>query len=209
MTRFILIVSLALITVPAVAQPRAFNCIGAERLEDDVFTIPFPPGQSVVAEGARSLLAAAAELALADPERNICVLGHAGAEGGAQTTTTLAAARAREVARMLAERRIDRERIRAEAHGANFSPAARADVPRTRSVSIVVLPATRERAPEPAARERAPAPAAREPAAREPVPRDPTAPDPADQPVSPERDPAREGGPEDRTREPRPEPAKP
>jgi len=132
---------LTLASLPASAQPRIFNCIGAERLEDDVFTIPFDVGRSVVTEAARSLLAAAVEVANADGERNLCVLGHAGAEGSARTTTTLAATRARAVARVLAERGIGAERIRAEARGANFSPVVRAEVPPSRRVTIVVLPA--------------------------------------------------------------------
>ena len=126
---------------PAVAQPRPFNCIGAERLEDDVFTIPFAPGRAEVTPSARSLLAAAADLAQADPDRNVCVLGHAGAEGGARTTTTLAAQRAREVARALSVRGVERDRIRAEARSASFSPVVRAGEPPARTVSIVVLPA--------------------------------------------------------------------
>ncbi|MBR0656367.1 OmpA family protein [Plastoroseomonas arctica] len=192
MTRSILTVFLALAALPSLGQPRAFNCIGAERLEDDVFTIPFAPGRSGVTDAARSLLAAAAELATADTDRNVCVLGHAGAEGGAQTTTTLAAARAREVARVLAERGIARERIRAEARGANFSPAARADIPRTRSVSIVVLPGARERGPEPS-RERTPEPV------RERAPEPATTPAPAAEPG------ARDAAPQSTTPDRRPE----
>ena len=146
MKRATLPVLLALAAFPALvpqafAQPRPFNCIGAERLEDDVFTIPFEPGQSQVATSARSLLAAAAELARADPERLICVLGHAGAEGGARTTTTLAAERARNVTRALSARGVERDRIRAEARSASFSPVVRAGEPPARTVTIVVLPA--------------------------------------------------------------------
>jgi len=143
MRGLVLAVALTLAAGPAPAQTRGFNCIGAERLEDDVFTIAFAPSRSQVTEAARSLLAAALELAQADPERNLCVLGHAGAEGSARTTTTLAATRAREVARVLAERGIDRQRIRAEVRGANFSPVVRAEEPPARTVSIVVLPAAR------------------------------------------------------------------
>lgn len=146
MTRAIVSLLLALVVAtalvrPAVAQPRPFNCIGAERLEDDVFTIPFAPGRAEVTPAARSLLAAAVELARADPERNLCVLGHAGAEGGARTTTTLAAQRAREVARALSSLGVERDRIRAEARSASFSPVVRAGEPPARTVSIVVLPA--------------------------------------------------------------------
>ena len=148
MRRAILPVLLALAASPALvpqafAQPRPFNCIGAERLEDDVFTIAFAPGRAAVTEGARSLLAAAAELARADPDRHLCVLGHAGAEGGARTTTALAAERARNVARALLAQGVERDRIRAEARSASFSPVVRAGEPPARTVSIVVLPAER------------------------------------------------------------------
>ncbi|MES2712520.1 MAG: OmpA family protein [Pseudomonadota bacterium] len=142
-------VLIALMAQPALAQPRPFNCIGAERLEDDVFTIGFAPGRTEVTASARSLLAAAADLAKADPDRNICVLGHAGAEGSARTSTTLAAQRARDVASALSALGVERDRIRAEARSANFSPVVRAEEPPSRTVSIVVLPAQRQTAPAP------------------------------------------------------------
>ncbi len=43
--------------LPASAQIRSFNCVGAERMEDDVFSIPFARGSSRVTDAARSGLA--------------------------------------------------------------------------------------------------------------------------------------------------------
>ena len=129
------------------AQPREFNCIGAERLEDDVFAIPFARGAAAPGEGARSNLAAAAALAKAAPERNLCVLGHAGAqEGGAQTGLQLAAKRARAVADALSAAGVERDRIRAEARRAAFARRIAADeggrgMPQDPSGTIVVQPA--------------------------------------------------------------------
>jgi hypothetical protein len=127
-------------TVAAQAQPRDFKCIGAERLEDDVFEVPFPAHSARPNTAARTPVAAAAALATADPSRNICVLGHATREGGQSTTTELAARRAREVAELLSVgHRIDRDRIRAEARNPGFS--RRTENREARSVTIVVLPA--------------------------------------------------------------------
>jgi outer membrane protein OmpA-like peptidoglycan-associated protein len=123
----------------ASAQPRAFNCIGAEQLEDDVFAIPFNRGGASITPAARANLDAAAELARLAPERSLCVLGHAAGEGGAESGRRLAARRARAVAAALAERGVERDRVRAEARVASFS--RRAEVPEERSVTIVVLPA--------------------------------------------------------------------
>ena len=131
---------LAFTALPAAAHANGINCVGAERLEDDVFNIAFAPGRSEVTPAARSLLAAAADIALAQPEREVCVLGFAGREGGATVTTTLAATRAGAVSRALAERGVAADRIRAEARGAHFSPTARAGMTAPRSVSIVVMP---------------------------------------------------------------------
>jgi len=125
----------------AAAQPRPFSCLGAEQMEEDVFAVPFARGSAVLGEAARSPLAAAVETARRDPQRVICVLGHAGQEGGAVTSTRLAAERARAVAQALAEHGVDRERIRAEARNAQFSPRVRANEPPSRTVTVIVMPA--------------------------------------------------------------------
>lgn len=141
--RSTLVLAALLAATPALAQQqqRSFDCIGAEQLEDDVFTIPFARGNATLTEAARSLLAAAVETANGDPPRNLCVLGLTGQEGGATTTIRLAAQRAGAVARALEQRGIAADRVRAEARSANFSRAAREGVPAARAVSIVVLPA--------------------------------------------------------------------
>ncbi|WP_431282422.1 OmpA family protein [Humitalea sp. 24SJ18S-53] len=130
-----------LAAAPAMAQVRSFSCIGAERLEDDVFEVPFRNGRpEPTAESLRTPLAAVVALAREDPARNICVLGHARQEGGQTTGTQLAARRARAVAQALsAEGGIERDRIRAEARNPAFSRSAAAAVAR-RAVTIVVLP---------------------------------------------------------------------
>ncbi|MDB5370891.1 MAG: hypothetical protein JWP20_2449, partial [Roseomonas sp.] len=134
----------------AQAQPRDFKCIGAERLEDDVFEVPFPARSARPGPAARTPVAAAAALAKADPSRDICVLGHATREGGQSTTTELAARRAREVSEMLAvSHGIERDRIRAEARNPGFS--RRTENREARSVTIVVLPAPAEPDRAPAA----------------------------------------------------------
>mgnify|MGYP006296697675 CR=1 FL=1 len=127
---------------PAQAQPQAreFTCIGAERMEDDVFSVPFARGSSAIGDQARSALAAAIEAVRLTPDRNLCVLGHAGQEGGATTTTRLAATRARTVAERLAAAGIEPDRIRAEARNATFSRRARQQETPGRSVTIVVMP---------------------------------------------------------------------
>lgn len=131
---------LLLAPAPASAQPRQFTCVGAERLEDEVFAIPFARNASAPGDAARGNLDAAAALAKEHPGRNICVLGHAGAqEGGAQAGLELAAKRARAVADALSRRGIERDRIRAEARRTAFARASVA-VPQERSVTVVVLP---------------------------------------------------------------------
>lgn len=130
---FLLLPSLAL------AQPRPFTCVGAERLEDDVFAVPFARRSATLSEAGRAALDAAAELAREAPERNICVLGHADRTAGAETSTQLAAQRARAVANALSSRGIERDRIRAEARVGAYS--GRQQEPGTRAVTIVVLPA--------------------------------------------------------------------
>lgn len=132
---------LSLLAVPAAAQMRPFNCVGAEQVEDDVFAIPFARGSTRIGEEARSPLAAAEALLKASPERVACLLGHAGQEGGATTSIRLAAERARAVATALSARGIERDRLRAEARSAQFSPRVRAAVPPSRTVTIVILPA--------------------------------------------------------------------
>jgi outer membrane protein OmpA-like peptidoglycan-associated protein len=124
---------------PALAQPRAFNCIGAERLEDDVFAVPFARGSARLTDAGRTALVAAAALAAEDPDRNLCVLGHADRGGGAGTSTQLAAQRARAVAAALSsQQRIERDRIRAEARVGAYS--GRQAEPGARAVTIVVMP---------------------------------------------------------------------
>ena len=121
------------------AQPRSFNCVGAERLEDEVFAIPFAPRAPRPGPAAQGNLEAAAVLAKQLPERNICVLGHAGAqEGGVNTGLQLAARRAGAVAEALAKLGVERDRIRAEARVAGFSRGG--TVPQERSVTVVLLP---------------------------------------------------------------------
>ena len=123
----------------ALAQPREFSCVGAEQLEDDVFALAFARGADRLTEAGRSPLDAAAELARAAPSRNICVLGHADRGQGAETSTQLAARRARAVTQALAERGVERDRIRAEARVGAFS--GRVQEPGSRAVTIVVMPA--------------------------------------------------------------------
>lgn len=141
MKRFaMLVLGITLSALPALAQPRGFSCVGAEKLEDDVYSIPFPRGSARIPEAARSPLAAAIEAALAEPERNICILGHAGQEGGATTSIQLAAQRARAVSNTMAAQGVGAERLRAEARSAQFSPTVRAAEPPSRTVTIVLMP---------------------------------------------------------------------
>jgi hypothetical protein len=127
------------------AQPRPFSCVGAERLEDDVFAIPFDRGRDTIGEAARAPLTAAAELAKAEPERMVCVLGRAADEGGggAGTNVRLAARRAAAVAAALARLGVERDRIRAESRVAGFSGEQRRPggaAPPRRDALVVVLP---------------------------------------------------------------------
>lgn len=140
MKRLLLALGITLAALPAFAQPAGFSCVGAEKLEDGVFSIPFQRGSAKLGEAARSPLAAAIEAALAEPGRNICILGHAGQEGGATTSIQLAAQRARTVTNALADRGIGAERLRAEARSAQFSPSVRAAEPPSRTVTIVLMP---------------------------------------------------------------------
>jgi len=136
---------LLLLAPAAQAQPRAFNCVGAERLEDDVFALPFPKGAAAPGEAARANLDAAAALARRETARNLCVLGHAAnGEGAAAGALNLAARRAAGVAQQLASRGIAPARIRAEARRASF---VRGLVPAERSVTVVVMPAPPTRRP--------------------------------------------------------------
>lgn len=134
-------VLLVLLAFPAAAQIRPFNCVGAERIEDDVFSVPFARGSARLDDAARTPLASAEALLQAEPGRTACLLGHAGQEGGATTSIRLAAERARAVVQALSARGIERDRLRAEARSAQFSPRVRAIEPPSRTVTIVVLPA--------------------------------------------------------------------
>ena len=137
----LLVLGAAFAALPALAQQRSFSCVGAEKLEDDVFSLAFQRGSARLPEAARSPLAAAIEAALAEPDRNICILGHAGQEGGASTSIQLAAQRARAVTNAMAAQGVGVERLRAEARSAQFSPAIRAAEPPSRTVTIVLMPA--------------------------------------------------------------------
>lgn len=137
--RALLAALLLLAPVAANAQTRSFSCIGAEALEDDVFAIPFAQGSARLGPAGRSALAAAAARAEAEPERNLCVLGHADRRAGAETSTRLAAERARAVATALsAQRGVERDRIRAEARVGAYS--GRIAEPAARAVTIVLMP---------------------------------------------------------------------
>ena len=79
------ILALASAQGAAQAPRRDFSCVGAERLEDDVFAIPFRSGNAQVTDAARSGLAAAARLIKAEPDRDVCVLGHSACTASAST----------------------------------------------------------------------------------------------------------------------------
>ncbi len=136
-----LLAVLGLLAGPALAETAPFNCVGAEQLEDDVFSIPFARGSSRLGDAARSPMDAVVEALRTDPARVACILGHAGQEGGATTSIRLAAERARAVTDALAGRGVPRERLRSEARSAQFSPRVRAALPPSRTVTVVVLPA--------------------------------------------------------------------
>ena len=133
---------LLLAAVPALAQPArpqpAFNCIGAEDLEDDVFEVPFAAGRDRLTDAARANLAAAAALLKREPDRNACILGHARREGGQQTSVQLASRRARAVKDALGAAGLPDRRLRSEARVAGFSRTTGNTV--ARSVSVVVMP---------------------------------------------------------------------
>ncbi len=137
--RLLLPMLLAFLPALAAAQPRPFSCVGAEALEDDVFAVPFARGSDRLTDAARSGLEGAAALAQQVPDRNLCVLGHADRSQGAETSTQLAARRARAVAEALAAQGVERDRIRAEARVGAFS--GRVQEPGARAVTIVVMPA--------------------------------------------------------------------
>jgi hypothetical protein len=142
--------SFLLLSLPgaAAAQLRPFNCVGAEQLEEDVFAVPFAPRAATPGEAGRGTLEAAAELAKREPERNLCVLGHAGPrEGGATTGAKLAAKRAGAVADALPRLGVERDRVRAEARRAAFARGG--SFPAARSVTVVVLPPAPPPAPPP------------------------------------------------------------
>jgi outer membrane protein OmpA-like peptidoglycan-associated protein len=139
---------LLLLAGPALAQPPAsasavaptFDCVGAERLEDDVFAIPFARGAATLGPAADGPLETVMARAREEPERKLCVLGHAGAqEGGATTNRQLAARRAGAVAEALVKRGLPRDRLRSEIRVAAFARAAA--IPAERSVTVVMLPA--------------------------------------------------------------------
>lgn len=194
------ILSLAATQATAQAPRRDFSCVGAERLEDDVFAIPFRSGNAQVTEAARSGLAAAAQLIKAEPDRDVCVLGHSDREGGQTSNVRLAASRARAVAEALtAQYGIPAGRLRSEARVAGFSRST--ENRNQRNVTIVVLPA-RAPTPEPAPKPQpAPqtAPQTKPPAKPETKPETPAAPPadsrspasqpPASQPAAPEASP--------------------
>lgn len=128
-----------LLALPAQAQ--TFNCVGAEQIEDDVFSVPFARGSARLGDAARTPLDSVMEVLTANPDRVACILGHAGQEGGATTSIRLAADRARAVSQALAARGVAAARLRAEARSAQFSPRVRAEMPPSRTVTVIVLPA--------------------------------------------------------------------
>jgi hypothetical protein len=129
---------LALLPAVAAAQPRSFSCYGAAQLEDDVFAVPFLRGSDRLTDAARSGIEGALALLQEQPERNVCVLGHADRGQGAQTSIELAARRARAVAQALTGRGVERDRVRAEARVGAYS--GRGIEPGARAVTVVVMP---------------------------------------------------------------------
>ena len=200
------ILSLAATQATAQAPRRDFSCVGAERLEDDVFAIPFRSGNAQVTEAARSGLAAAAQLIKAEPDRDVCVLGHSDREGGQTSNVRLAASRARAVAEALtAQYGIPAGRLRSEARVAGFSRST--ENRNQRNVTIVVLPA-RAPTPEPAPKpQMAPQPVPQP--APQTKPETPAAPpadsrSPASQPAAPAKPPAEKQEVPKPTAEPKP-----
>jgi outer membrane protein OmpA-like peptidoglycan-associated protein len=138
--RFLLpFAALLLAAGPAAAQLRPFSCVGAERLEDDVIAVPFARGSAAIGPAGRAAIATAASQASAQPERNVCVLGHAERAAGAETSTQLAARRARAVALALSQQGVERDRVRGEARVGAFS--GRQSEPGARAVTIILMPA--------------------------------------------------------------------
>lgn len=128
--------ALLLLAAPASAQVRDFSCVGAEQLEG--VTLPFARNRDR-AEVAG--LEALVERAKAEEALNLCVLGFAGTnEGGAETTSRLAARRARFVAAELSKQGIERDRIRAEARTRGFVQSDRPGVQRAPAVRVVLMP---------------------------------------------------------------------
>nr|WP_255569360.1 OmpA family protein [Neoroseomonas alba] len=129
------------LALPAHAEPPAFNCVGAEQIEDDVYSVPFARGSARLGDAARTPMDSILEVMSANPDRPACVLGHAGQEGGATTSIRLAAERARAVSQALVSRGVAAARLRSEARSAHFSPRVRAALPPSRTVTVIVLPA--------------------------------------------------------------------
>jgi outer membrane protein OmpA-like peptidoglycan-associated protein len=146
-TRARLAFALLLLAAPAAAQPRDFNCVGAEALEGDHASLRFARNTDRLPERAAEALAPLAEAAREEYARNICVLGYAAAdEGGAQTASRLAARRARAVAAELSRLGVERDRIRAETRTRGFT---RGQSDRQAGVRVILMPA-QERPPRPA-----------------------------------------------------------
>lgn len=133
------VLALLLLAAPAaLAQPRDFNCVGAEGLEYDTTSLRFARNADQLPDGAAATLAPLAEAARTEHDRNICVLGYAAAEeGGAQTASRLAARRARAVAVELARLGVERDRIRAETRTRGFT---RGTGDRQAGVRVILMP---------------------------------------------------------------------
>lgn len=122
MTAARLALALLLLAAPAHAQPREFNCVGAEALEGEQASLRFARNADRLPDNAAAALTPLAEMAREEHARNICVLGYAAAdEGGAQTASRLAVRRARAVAAELSRLGVERDRIRAETRTRGFS----------------------------------------------------------------------------------------
>jgi len=140
------VLALLLLAAPAaLAQPRDFNCVGAEGLEYDTTSLRFARNADRLPEGAATALAPLAEVARTEHDRNICVLGYAAAEeGGAQTASRLAARRARAVAAELSRLGVERDRIRAETRTRGFT---RNGADRQAGVRVILMPGEPRPAP--------------------------------------------------------------
>lgn len=132
-----------LAAAPAAAQIRPFSCVGAERLEGEAVVIPFQRGSDRVSHAALEALAPLVAAARAEPGRNLCILGFAGAEeGGAETQSRLAARRARVLALEMEKLGVARERLRAEARTRSFTSGRGPDgVERRHAARVILLPA--------------------------------------------------------------------